>query len=130
MEKRSRRPEWIPDRKPFPASVIKAVQERSGGMCEYPGCDCHGTEYDHLIPVALGGKSDLKNCQLLCDEHHERKTQQDVKVIAKSDRAGGRSGQYARRQKAKAEGRYRGIQSRGFDKTYTKGFDGKVRKRT
>lgn len=81
MEKRSRRPEWIPDRKPFPASVIKAVQERSGGMCETEGCNRPGDEYDHELPVALGGESTLENCRLLCSVHHSIKTVDDVKAI-------------------------------------------------
>lgn len=130
MEKPSRRPDWIPDRKPFPAAVLLAVQERSGGTCETENCNRPGVEYDHILPVALGGESTLHNCRLLCSVHHAIKTVADVKAIAKADRAGGRSGQYARRQRAKAEGRHNGIKSRGFDRTYRKKMDGTVEKRT
>lgn len=111
-----RRPSHIPTRKAFPVSVKRAVMERSGGCCEKAGCPNAGVEYDHVVPVALGGKSDELNCTLLCRDCHQKKTALDVKMIAKADRAGGRSGQWKRRMKAKAKGTYRPIPNRGFQK--------------
>ncbi|WP_158085675.1 HNH endonuclease [Henriciella aquimarina] len=108
----ARRPDWIKDRKPFSEAVKRAVQERSGGTCEKLGCEAEGEEYDHGVPVALGGESTLENCRLLCTACHRRKSSLDVKMIARADRKGGRSGQYARRTKAKAEGRHKAIPSR------------------
>lgn len=121
----TRRPDWIPKRKPFPKAVTEAVQERSGGTCEAEGCIRPGAEYDHDLPVALGGESTLENCRLLCSVHHAIKTAADVKAIAKADRASGRSGQYARRQRAGGSR----IKSRGFDATYRKKMDGTVERR-
>lgn len=112
----TRRPDWIPGRKPFSEAVKRAVQERSGGTCEKLGCEAEGIEYDHGIPVALGGESTLENCWLLCGACHQKKTALDVKMIARADRKGGRSGQYKRRKNAKAEGRHKSIQSPSFSK--------------
>lgn len=61
-------PQWIKDR----------VQRRDGGQCSFTACDgkrCgerKGLEYDHIIPWALGGKSDeLCNVRLLCRTHNQ-----------------------------------------------------------
>lgn len=105
----SRRPVHIPKRRAFPKAVKVAVLNRSGGMCEAEGCNQVGKEFDHDLPVALGGPSTEDNCKLLCGGHHREKTDSDVARIAKADRQGGRSGQYAKRARAKAEGRYRPI---------------------
>jgi 5-methylcytosine-specific restriction enzyme A len=46
-------------------------------------------EYDHVIPLALGGESTLENCEVLCRPCHRdpgSKTAQDVKRIAKAKR--------------------------------------------
>lgn len=46
-------------------------------------------EYDHVIPLALGGESTLDNCQVLCRPCHRdpgAKTAEDVKRIAKAKR--------------------------------------------
>ena len=120
----SRRPSHIPKRKSFPKTVKVAVLNRSGGMCEAEGCNHVGKEFDHDLPVALGGPSTEDNCKLLCGGHHREKTDGDVARIAKADRAGGRSGQKARRDRAKAEGRYRPMKSRGFQGS--RKFNGEV----
>lgn len=114
----TRRPDWIPARKAFPKNVQVAILKRSGGMCERDGCVRVGKEFDHYPkPQALGGPSTLENGRLLCRECNQETGVETAQAIAKADRQAGRSGQYARRQKAKAEGRYHGIKSRGFDKS-------------
>ena len=117
----SRRPDHIPARKSFSAAVKEAVQERSGGICEKLGCDNPAVEIDHGLPVALGGPSTLANAFHLCKSCHLKKTRLDVKMIAKADRQGGRSGQYARRKKKGSQ-----IQSRGFDPRYRRKLNGTV----
>ncbi len=94
-------------------------------MCQYPGCDASAHEVDHIVPQGLGGKSSLCNAQLLCGTHHKQKTAQDVKVMAKADRQGVRSGQQARRKRNGSQ-----IQSRGFDKRYRKKMNGQVERVT
>jgi len=110
----SRRPSHIPRRKAFTRPVKAAVLQRSGGMCEAPGCDRVGRDFDHVKPVAIGGDNSLDNCQLLCRPCNAAKGIVEGRDAAKADRQGGRSGQYARRQRAKEEDRYRPIAGRGF----------------
>jgi hypothetical protein len=52
-------------REPIPREIRRAVFARDGGKCN----DCGSTfdlQYDHLIPLALGGASTAQNLQLLC----------------------------------------------------------------
>lgn len=54
-----------PRREPIPEEVRRAVFRRDGGRC----VRCAGAEllqFDHVIPVALGGASTVENLQLLC----------------------------------------------------------------
>jgi 5-methylcytosine-specific restriction endonuclease McrA len=114
----SRRPDHIPRRKAFTRPVKAAVLQRSNGMCEALGCTNVGRDFDHIKPVAIGGDNSLDNCQLLCRPCNAAKGVTEAQDAAKADRQGGRSGQYARRIRAKAEGRYRPISSRGFSKQH------------
>jgi 5-methylcytosine-specific restriction endonuclease McrA len=52
-------------REPIPREVRRAVFERDEGKCT----ECGSTfdlQYDHVIPVALGGATTVDNLQLLC----------------------------------------------------------------
>ena len=121
----TRRPEHIPARKAIPRALVREVMARSEGRCEALGCSLVGADLDHTIPVALGGKNEASNIKLLCREHHDAKTKLDVKMIAKADRQGQRSGQQKRR-KEKAVTRSPKIQSPGFNKKYRKKMNGEV----
>ena len=110
----SRRPAHIEKRKPFPKAVRLAVLYRSQGMCEADGCDAVGKDFDHKKAVAVGGQSTLENCRLLCRDCNAADGVVVAKAAAKSDRQGGRSGQYARRKKNGSK-----LQSRGFQKSAT-----------
>lgn len=71
----------------FAAKIMLAAFRRAGGRCE--ACSAKitaGAEYDHVLPVALGGESTLDNCQVLCRACHAAKTAGDVKQIRKADR--------------------------------------------
>jgi hypothetical protein len=53
----------------------RALIARSGGRCEFPGCDAphHWCDAHHLDPFALAlgtGPTDLSNLALLCFRHH------------------------------------------------------------
>ena len=95
----SRRPDHLGKRKEFSALVKRQARERADYTCQYPGCEQSAVEVDHILPQGLGGKSSLCNAQVLCGAHHKQKTAIDTKIMAKADRAGGRSGQYARRKR-------------------------------
>jgi 5-methylcytosine-specific restriction endonuclease McrA len=52
-------------REPIPRDVRRAVFERDGGRC----VDCGSgfeLQYDHVIPLALGGANTVQNLQILC----------------------------------------------------------------
>src|SRR6185312_11961653 len=52
-------------RPPVPIEIRRAVFERDGGRC----VECGGgfdLQYDHVIPLSLGGATTLPNLQLLC----------------------------------------------------------------
>lgn len=52
-------------RESIPSEVRRAVWERDGGRCV--ACDAQfDLQYDHVIPVALGGATTLDNLELLC----------------------------------------------------------------
>ena len=125
----SRRPDHIPRRKAFTQPVKAAVLQRSNGMCEAPGCTNVGRDFDHIKPVAIGGDNSLDNCQLLCRPCNAAKGVTEAQDAAKADRQGGRSGQYARRTRAKAEGRYKPISGRGFDQRWRKKLNGTVERK-
>ncbi len=54
-----------PGRRPIPRELRREVWERDGGRCVECGTD-FDLQYDHVIPVALGGATTAENLQLLC----------------------------------------------------------------
>lgn len=76
------------------ATLRKAVTEqwrhhlvwRQNGVC--PGCDITAFtwEFDHVIPLELGGSHSLDNLQALCPPCHKLKTREDLGRIAKAKR--------------------------------------------
>jgi hypothetical protein len=123
----SRRPDHIPKRKPFPKSVQAAILQRSGGMCEMPGCKAVGKEFDHYPkPVAKGGLSTLENGRLLCKPCNASTGIQTAKEVTQADKQAGRIGQYARRSRAKAAGKHKPIAGAGFSKTLRRKMNGEV----
>ena len=61
---------------------------RASGCCE----KCHAKlkvgegEADHILPVELGGESEVENGQWLCRVCHGGKTADDIRRIRKADR--------------------------------------------
>jgi 5-methylcytosine-specific restriction endonuclease McrA len=72
----------------FSAKVRDQAAIRAAGRCELCGLPFKGRpEFDHRLPLALGGKSDLPNCQAICRACHAAKTaKEDVPRIRKADR--------------------------------------------
>jgi 5-methylcytosine-specific restriction endonuclease McrA len=61
----------------IPADVRRAVYARDGGRCTFTsakGCRCAETrhlQFDHIIPLARGGKSTVENLRLHCRAHNQ-----------------------------------------------------------
>lgn len=74
---RPRRPRATVPRRSLPAHVRRAVWERDGGRCAFvgeAGHRCGSTrmiEFDHVEPVARGGKATLANLRLVCRAHNQ-----------------------------------------------------------
>lgn len=60
-------------REPIPQAVRRAVFERDGGHCVQCG-STFDLQYDHILPVALGGATTVANLQLLCSECNRDKS--------------------------------------------------------
>lgn len=129
-----------------PVNII-AVLNGQGWLCvicnagmdpELDGCDPDGITIEHSPALGCGGHhkaGQVFGAHRACNTQKGRKT--DTSKAAKIKRQAGMTGQSARRERAKAAGTYRGIPSpkdgmgkgRGFDKTFTKRFDGSVVRR-
>jgi hypothetical protein len=66
----------------IPAQIRKAVYDRDGGQCAHVYADgrrCPNKaklEFDHIIPVAKGGKTTIDNLRLLCRAHNQHAADQ------------------------------------------------------
>ncbi len=56
-------------RRPPPA-LRRAVRERDGYRCQYPGCNSRRTDIHHIVPWARGGATRLANLASFCQAHH------------------------------------------------------------
>jgi 5-methylcytosine-specific restriction endonuclease McrA len=54
-----------PRRETIPRDVRRSVWERDGGTCVQCG-DAFELQFDHIIPIALGGATTVENLQVLC----------------------------------------------------------------
>lgn len=62
-----------PTRVPIPADLRRIVFERDGGRCVECGSN-FDLQYDHILPVALGGATTAENLQILCADCNRRKS--------------------------------------------------------
>jgi 5-methylcytosine-specific restriction endonuclease McrA len=75
-------------------------------------------DFDHIIALCNGGENRESNIALALREKHRAKTAKDVAEKSKV---------------ARIRAKHLGLakpKTRGFDKRFTKGFDGQVRPRT
>jgi 5-methylcytosine-specific restriction endonuclease McrA len=54
-----------PRREPIPRDLRRTVWDRDGGACVQCG-ERFELQFDHVIPVALGGATSVENLQVLC----------------------------------------------------------------
>ncbi|MEM6622975.1 MAG: HNH endonuclease signature motif containing protein [Pseudomonadota bacterium] len=76
-------------RRRFSARDLTTRLLEFNGKCA--DCSCktggsNGLEWDHIIPLMLGGDDELENLQPLCKACHRAKTKTDQGHIAKSKR--------------------------------------------
>lgn len=77
-------------RKRFTKRNLEKRLAAFGGKCAMCKCTIDATsglEWDHVIPIKIGGEDTLENLQPLCVRDHRLKTKGDVATIAKSKRA-------------------------------------------
>lgn len=60
------------EREPIPDNVKIFVWQRDKGRCVMCGSQ-EKLEFDHIIPLALGGSNTERNIQLLCEKHNRNK---------------------------------------------------------
>lgn len=129
-------------RREFTSPVKAEIRTRSNGVCEnqmmpleilhlFPqGCPRPAKEIDHVYPDMLESE-EAKLAPLTADEGadlcpvcHKIKSAEDQKARKR------RNHHAVRKDRPKPKRQHRPIQSGGFDKTLSRGFDGVVRGRT
>ena len=108
-------------RRSFTARQRNEVANRQDWLCNICKCDLWGIRFDvdHVQRLDALGKHEPDNWQALCVPCHADKTRTDNREAKKGRRI--RGDNKPRVKKA--------IPSRGFDRTKTRGFNGKVRER-
>lgn len=105
--------------------ILEAQDHRCLG-CEAPLKD---REFDHVIPLGIGGSNAADNWAALCPRCHRSKTRQDLKRIAKAKR----QRRYHETGRSRAPTGARIVPgvgpTRGFDRTRKKALNGVVTKR-
>jgi hypothetical protein len=69
----ARQPLSSPSRRGIPEAVKQLVWVRDGGRCRNCGSVVE-LQFDHVIPVSMGGSSDPANLQILCGPCNRRKS--------------------------------------------------------
>jgi len=69
-------------RKPS-AALRRAVRERDGCRCRFPGCESRRTDAHHILYWSNGGETKLSNLISLCKAHHRIVHDKDI-IIASS----------------------------------------------
>jgi hypothetical protein len=123
-------------RKPLTKREFGLLIIKQNCLC---GCGC-GRKLDFSAPKLVtdehrtalfsGGTNELENRSLWLTECSILKTSRELPAMAKVRRIEGGKTQADRRAKAKAEGGYRKMGARGFDKSWRRKLDGTTERRT
>lgn len=103
--------------------LMEAILATQGHRCLSCEARLKRVEFDHVIPLGLGGTNHPENWAALCPTCHRRKTIADLKRIAKAKRQ--RRYHETGRSRARSEIGPFGSQ-RGFDQTLKKHMNGAV----
>jgi Domain of unknown function (DUF222)/HNH endonuclease len=71
-------------RKPPPA-LRRAVRERDGYRCRFPGCESRRTDAHHIRYWSNGGETSLANLLSLCKTHHKTVHAHDIVIAGGKD---------------------------------------------
>lgn len=72
-----------------PPRVKDRIRARQGNVCALTGIELRPgvkVEYDHIVPLWLGGANAESNLQAVSSDAHKRKTAAEAKVRAKCNR--------------------------------------------
>lgn len=83
--------EWVgrTDDTAPPPRVKDRIRARQGNICALSGAKLGSdavVQYDHIVPLWLGGRNSESNLQAVTSESHKRKTANEAKVRAKCNR--------------------------------------------
>ena len=114
-------------RRRFSAKALMSRLLEFSGKCAE--CDCKvggtaGMEWDHIIPLEMGGEDKIDNLQPLCRPCHKAKTKQDAGHIAKAKRMRQRRAGIARQPRAVIPGSKASRWRRKIDGTIERRGDG------
>lgn len=77
----------------MPKWVLRAVTHRDRGMCVSCRKDLTGlitigntSNFDHIVPLAIGGTNDVTNIQMLCEQCNKTKQSQNIPTSIKYER--------------------------------------------
>jgi hypothetical protein len=116
-------------RPPIPKKLRAEAMAKNEGYCTWQGCTKPGTICEHILPFFFVQEHKLENLEPRCRDHAAEKTVLDQANIGHVRRMAGESGPQKRLRERKAQGLGSRLNGHGFDKTKTRGFDGKVRAR-
>jgi 5-methylcytosine-specific restriction endonuclease McrA len=54
-----------------PTALRRAVRDRDGGRCQYPGCQFRRTDAHHIQYWSNGSETRYRNLCSLCKRHHK-----------------------------------------------------------
>lgn len=78
IQRRLSSPQWAnpygyaTPRRPLSRADRRVIFDRDGGRCRQCG-ETFDLQYDHIVPLAVGGSNELSNLQLLCGLCNQRK---------------------------------------------------------
>jgi 5-methylcytosine-specific restriction endonuclease McrA len=71
-------------RKPS-AALRRAIRERDGSRCQYPGCESRRTDAHHIKYWSNGGETSYRNLCSLCRRHHTLVHGKNILIAAASN---------------------------------------------